>query len=134
MGLSRQTRMYGHLTLEGSHYLLSIPPTDTASPSAFSDESWFLSNGQHYHRPVGKAGVLHATSKPFLLLCLQKVQILWIPRLWTLGHLPLIPVAVLITSLSLSEDLSSSSQTCPRPLLCPHLQRCQYRKPWSLLR
>ena len=48
------------------------PPTDTASPAAFSNESWFLSNVQHYHRPVGKVGVLHATSKPFLLLLPSK--------------------------------------------------------------
>ena len=48
------------------------PPTDTASSAAFSSESWFFFYVQQYHTQVGKAGVLHATSKPFLLLLLLK--------------------------------------------------------------
>ena len=70
LGHCRHTGTYDHSILEGSLYF-GPSPTNTASSVAFSNESWLFFYIQHYHTPVGKTGVLHATSKPFLLLPLK---------------------------------------------------------------
>ena len=118
--LSRQTRMFGQLPSEDSHYLPSIP----AQTLLLKWKPFF--SLMHNIRPSGEASIFHVISPSPTFKTPDPMHLDF------RSPAPSLHCCPLVMSLSLSWDLSSSLQTCPPSLLCHHFQRCQYPEPWSL--